>query len=286
VTATDGRTGRAEGIWSEDRIGRVVRRITMRGARGKAKGRSSRGRSGAPSDDRYSRESRFARLRAHEEEGEGRILLATLRLRIPRSIWTGPFSSRHPTISLEVLNRTDVSSEISVSDYWIGGGAPGEWAREIAGFPDVIGVDSLAAVGGGCIYRIKYRNPPVIGLYRRLHLPLQFPLRIQDGTITWEVVGRYAEFRRILEHARSADAHVQVLSLRRRPLRSHLPALTDSQHALLTEAMTAGYFAVPRAITLTELARKLDRSKSSISEGIAIIEKKLVESALSAGAIS
>jgi len=215
-----------------------------------------------------------------------RILLATIRVHIPRRIWTGPFSSRHPDIRLEVLNRTEVLSDVSVSDYWISGGLPGEWAPEIASFPDVLQVDSLAAVGDGCLYRIKYRNPPVIELYRRLHLPLQFPLRIQAGILTWEVVSRYAQFQRIMAHARQADAGVEVISLRRQPLRSHLPILTDSQHALLTEAMTAGYFAVPRGITLTELARKLDRSKSAISEGIAIIEKKLVESALSAGAIA
>jgi HTH DNA binding domain len=230
------------------------------------------------------------RLRAlRDAEGEDttqRLLLATLKVRIPKDLWTGPFSSRHPALRLEVLNRTEVSSDVSVSDYWIGGGGPGEWAAEIASYPDVLQADSLATVGEGCLYRIKYRNPPVVGVYRRLRLPLQFPLRIQGGFITWEIVGRYGEFRTILEHARSADGQVEVVSLRRRALRSHLPMLTDAQHALLTEAMAAGYFAVPRGITLTDLARKLDRSKSSVSEGIAVIEKKLVESALSAGSIT
>lgn len=235
-------------------------------------------------------ESKADRLRAlratDEDDSSQRLLLATLRIRIPKNLWTGPFSSRHPGLRLEVLNRTEVTSDASVSDYWIGGGEPGEWAAEIASFPDVLQADSLATVGEGCLYRIKYRNPPVVDVYRRLRLPLQFPLRIQAGFITWEIVARYAEFRTILEHARSADEDLEIVSLRRRALRSHLPMLTDAQHTLLTEAMAAGYFAVPRGITLTELARKLDRSKSSVSEGIAVIEKKLVESALSAGAIT
>ncbi|HTT72543.1 MAG TPA: helix-turn-helix domain-containing protein [Thermoplasmata archaeon] len=212
--------------------------------------------------------------------------MATLRLQIPKQIWTGPFSARHPELRLEALNRTDVTADLSVSDYWIGGGLPGEWAAEIATYPDVVRVDTLAAVGAGCLYRIKYRNPPIIGVYRRLHLPLQFPLRIQAGVLTWEIVGRYADFQEVLAHARSADSGVQVASLRRRGLRSHLPMLTDSQQELLTEAMSAGYFAVPRGITLTALARRLDRSKSAVSEGIAVIEKKLVESALSASTLA
>jgi len=181
---------------------------------------------------------------------------------------------------MEALNRSDVSKDVSVSDYWISGAAPGAWSREIANFPDVLKVDSLAEVGEGCLYRVTYRNPPVIYLYRELGMPIQFPLRIQGGRLDWEVVARRSEFGKIVKHMRNADPDLQVVSIRRRPLRSHLPALTDAQHQLLTQAMAAGYFAVPRGITLTELAQRLDRSKSAVSEAIAIIEKKLLESAL------
>lgn len=209
-----------------------------------------------------------------------RLFLATLRLRIPRNVWTSPFSLAHPDVRVEALNRTEVSKDLSVSDYWISGQPPGVWAREIRSYPDVTRVDSLAEVGDGCLYRITYRNPPVVYLYQRLGLPIQFPLRILGGFLTWEVVARFSEFQTILRHMRSADPNVRVLSVRRRPLRSHLPILSENQERLLSQAMSAGYFAVPRGITLTELARKLNRSKSSVSESIALIEKKLLETAL------
>lgn len=186
----------------------------------------------------------------------------------------------HPNVSVEALNRSDVSKDVSVSDYWISGQPPGVWARELSGFPDVLKVDSLAEVGEGSLYRITYRNPGIIYLYRELGMPIQFPLRIQGGFIRWEVVARHSEFQEVLKYARAVDPDFQVVSIRRRPLRSHLPMLTDSQHQLLTQAMAAGYFAVPRGITLTDLARRLDRSKSAVSEAIAIIERKLLESAL------
>ncbi len=181
---------------------------------------------------------------------------------------------------MEILNRIEVAAGRSVSDYWISGAPPGVWAREISAFSDVAKVDSLAEVGDGSLYRITYTTPPIVQLYQRLHLPLQFPLRLQGGFITWEIVARYAEFQQILEHARAVDPEVSLVSIRRRPLRSHLPMLTPAQHELLTQAMAAGYFAVPRGITLTALARKLERSKSGISESIALIEKKLFETVL------
>ena len=251
-----------------------------------------RGRFGNPGarsrqdEDQQVQRARLEELRQGAAEGASRrLLIATLRVRVPPAIWTGPFSLRHPDVRLEALNRTEVAPELSVSDYWVSGTPPGRWAQEILGFPDVVRVESLAEVGEGCLYRIKYRNPPVIAVYRRLTLPMQFPLRIQAGFLTWEVVARLPEFRAIVDYGKRASSSLEILSIRRGPLRSHIPVLTESQHALLAEAMAAGYFAVPRSINLTGLARRLGRSKSAVSEGIAIIEKKLIESALTAGSL-
>lgn len=209
-----------------------------------------------------------------------RLILAALRIRIPRTLWSGPFSSAHPELRIDVLNRVEVSPNVSVSDHWISGGPPGIWQNEILSYPDIHSVDPFAEVGEGSLYRIKYDNPPVIYLYQRMGLPLRFPLRVQAGYLGWEIAARYSEFQAILKHIRAADPTARIVSIRRGPLHSHFPLLSESQRQLLTEAMEAGYFAVPRAITLTALARKLDRSKSGISEAIALIEKKLLEAAL------
>jgi len=232
--------------------------------------------------------SSIERLRAlgQGESPETGLLLATLKILIPANgPWTGAFTRAHPGLFLDVMNRSEVNKDVSVSDYWIGGRPPGVWAREIAGYPDVLKAESLAEVGEGSIYRITYRNPPIIYLHRKLRLPLHFPFRIQGGYIHWEVAARRSELDVIVQYARNVDPEFQLVSIRRRPLRTHLPVLTDAQQQLLTQAMAAGYFAVPRAITLTDFARQIGRSKSSVSEAIAVIERKLLESALRPTAI-
>ncbi len=195
------------------------------------------------------------------------------------------FSRAHPFVRMDVLSFSEVTPDVSISDYWISG-APGQWANELLTFDEILKVDSLAEVGGGCLYRVTFQNPPIVYLYRRLSLPLQFPRRIQAGSIFWEVVARRTEFDEVMRYAREIDPGLTVVSIRRRPLRTHLPMLSEVQRRLLTEAMAAGYFAVPRGITLTALARQLNRSKSSISESIALIEKKLLESAMRADAVT
>jgi hypothetical protein len=209
-----------------------------------------------------------------------RLFLATLRIRVPSGLWAGHFTQIHPRVRVEVLNRGEVRPGVSISDHWISAGPPGAWVEEISRYPDIEKVEALAEVGGGSLYRVTYRNPPILGLYRRLQLPVPFPLRIQGGMIDWEVAARYSDFETILAFARQRDPRARVISIRRRALRNHLPQLTERQHELLTDAMAAGYFAVPRGITLTALARKLHRSKSSVSEAIALVEQKLLESAL------
>ena len=85
-----------------------------------------------------------------EEEPE-RLLIATLSIRIPKGMWTMAFSTAHPSTHLEVLNQSVVDPGVSVSDYWVSGGPPGVWAREIGSCSDVLKVDALAEVGLGSL---------------------------------------------------------------------------------------------------------------------------------------
>lgn len=214
-------------------------------------------------------------------QNEPPLLIATVRVRVHDHVWLAIFSKRHPYHLVEILSRSEVSQSVSVFDIWISGQPPGVWGKEIERFDDVVSVDCLAEVGQGTLYRVQMQNPPVIEVYRRLKLPLPLPLRIQAGIAFWELVAREREFHEVMKFGRDTGQEPRVLSIRGRPLQDHVPLLTKSQTALLTEAMAAGYFAVPRKISLTELARKLGRNKSTVSERIAMIEKKLLESALS-----
>ncbi len=232
----------------------------------------------SPGDRANGRGTRFPPQSS--EVSEDRLLVATLRVQIPDRIWLGPFSRRHPSVGLEVLGRSEIGRSHVVADIWIGGRPAGIWRREIARYSDVSHVDCLAEVGPGSLYRVRFVGPPVIELYRQLEVPLPFPMRVQGGAIEWEVVARAPEFQRIVRFAQSIDPHLRLTWTRRAPLRSHLPRLTRAQTALLKRAIAEGYFSVPRRITLVDLARAVNRSKSSVSEALARIELKLLESAL------
>ncbi len=206
----------------------------------------------------------------------GPLRLATVHLRIPDRTWTGPFSRRHPEARIEILNREELGSDHSVSDHWITGKPPGLWRDEIAAYPDVVSAVSIAEVGEGTLYRVTFRSPPIVDLYRRLGLPLPLPLRIQAGSAQWEVVARQRQFAELLRFARNVDPAARLVSIRRKPMRAHLPMLTQAQNALFVHARAAGYFSIPPTTTVAALAHRLGRDRTAVSNGLAVIEKKLL----------
>lgn len=224
---------------------------------------------------------RLEALRGHFRADEAdRLVVVTLRIRMAHDHWLGRFSTAHPQLRIEALHWASIDEGTSVLDYWIEGLPGGRWAAEIASNPDVRSVDPLAESGEGGLYRVVQRMNPVVHLYRRLRLPLRFPMAIRGGSITWEVMGKKTELDAILEFFRTRKLAVVIASVRRSLEPGHLPVLTPHQRQLLAEALRAGYFAVPRGITLTGLARRLGRSKSAVSESLAHIERKLLEGSL------
>jgi len=210
----------------------------------------------------------------------GPLCIASFYVRIGQESWTGSFSSRHPDARLVVLSHREAGPELSISDLWIGGGSDRAWGPEIAASPGVVGVTRVMRMGDGTLYRVSSRTPLVVRFYERLELPLPLPLRIQGGTIEWEVVAPPAEFRKLVRFAREIDPGARVVPLRSPPLRAHLPRLSEAQEALLATAMEAGYFSVPRQITVSGLSRRLHQSPSEVTARISAIEERLLESAV------
>ncbi len=249
-----------------------------RGTRG-----SARRKPRAPVGEDRSKRTRLLTLRRRTGRAEpGSIVVATLKYRLPDRVWVGRFSRAHPSALVEFLAYSPLSRDLSVADCWITGRPAGVWASEISRYPDVRRVESIAEIGRGCLYRVTFRNPPVVYLYRRLRLPLPLPVWMQDGMGRWEIVARAREYRKLIKHfRRTVDPHLRIVPMHRGPLRSHLPELSESQTRVLSVAMAAGYYAVPRKVSLRELARRLRRSRSALSEALASVEEKLLESTVS-----
>ena len=212
-----------------------------------------------------------------------RVAMVKLNIEAEKGSWAWEFSRRNPDLVMGARSILPLPGGITLSEYRMQG-PPKDWTREIASFPDVEEVVPLDESPTPSLYRIRYRESVLSGIMVKDEVLLRYPVSIQDGRVTVETIDRLSRIRQIAADIRSAGFAVELESLRKVSPRVRMPDLTPSQRTLLLQAVAAGYFDVPRRTSLTRLASRLAKSKSTVSEMLAIVEHKLVTCALEADA--
>jgi len=205
-----------------------------------------------------------------------RLAIMRLEFDIPRDVWLSAFSRAHPDLLIEVHNTMTVAPKQTLGDFEIYGPKK-DWTSEIARYRDVLQVTRLDVFPDLSRYRVRFSQPIYLALAHDLALLLRYPRTAQDGVFNCETVAETSQVHRLIARLRDAGCKARVVSLRRDSLRSCRPTFTPVQREIFRQALASGYFEVPRRITLTGLATKLSRSKSTVSETLAVVERKLAE---------
>ena len=206
-----------------------------------------------------------------------RVRVCRLRVRLPPSAWAVPFSLRHPEALVEILSRTDLDARRSLTEVRLYMADLGEWRPELERLPLVEEVEPLGEGPSTAHFRVVHRTSGMVRVFRELHLERRFPFTIRAGEASWVVVATEPRIRTLIERLRKVAPSVVLESVRHTHLHRPTGPLTPRQADLLHQAITAGYFEIPRKVTLSELAERLGVAGSTLSEGLAVIEKKLVE---------
>jgi hypothetical protein len=207
-----------------------------------------------------------------------RLAIVKIEVELPEAVWLTGYTRDHPDLLIDIHNLLPVADHNLLGDFEILG-LPVDPLTEIAGFPDVREVSPLDVPPEAQRFRVLFRETLLVSLLVKLGILVRYPTSARNGVASFETVDRISQIRRLLASLRRAGFDVRIVSLRKEFRRTRLPELTPVQREMLRQALLYGYFHVPRRITLTRLAQKLARSKSTVSQTIAIIERKLVEAA-------
>lgn len=206
------------------------------------------------------------------------LSVCRLRIPLPNSAWIAGFSRDHPEIRIEVLSRLDLGPRTSLTELQLHVPSPGPWVEEIRALPQVREVEPLGESSSSVHLRAIHRTSQFIPLFRRFHLMRRFPFTIQGGEAIWIVRASERTVRSLLLALQDSAPGATIQSVTHPSARSSGESvLTARQEEVFRRAMAAGYFDVPRRISLTALARQMDLAASSLSESLAKIEKKLLE---------
>jgi predicted DNA binding protein len=237
------------------------------------------GSSGKPSASRrLPRRLRRGHPKAVSATASDRIVIVKLEFEIDRGVWASGFTRRHPELVVEALNVMAVSGGNLLGEFDVHG-QTGDFTEEIAAFPDVISVERSASAPDVSRYRVMSRMSPVFRLEQRYAVMVRYPAVSQDGVVKLELVGPLSRLRALMRLLHANGSNPRLVSLAPESLHAPQTQLTPTQQTLFRLALGSGYFDVPRRITLTQLARKVSRSKSSVSHLLAVVERKLAESA-------
>ncbi len=213
----------------------------------------------------------------HAQPAPKLVDFCRLRVPLPESAWIARFSREFPNVTIEVLSRLDVDRTRSLTELRLHIPEPGPWADEIRSLPKVSGVEELGGAPGRVHLRVMHRTSTFIPIFRDLRLMRRFPFTIRGGEATWVIVASASKHRALLSRLQEQVPTAVIESVRHNDPEAPTGLLTVRQAELLRRAMAAGYFEVPRKITLTALAKEIGLAASSLSEGLAIVEKKLLE---------
>jgi predicted DNA binding protein len=158
----------------------------------------------------------------------------------------------------------------------------GAWEDELRTFKDVYDVEMFGPPGRFCNLHVVTQTPMFALLLRRLNLMWRLPINFRDGVSTWVVIGTEENIRRLEEELRSQSLDVVIEHVHHKSGEKGRALLTHRQADIFRKAMAAGYFEVPRHITLTELADQQGMAVSSLSEILAVVEKKILQEAQAA----
>lgn len=192
------------------------------------------------------------------------------------------FTQAHPELEAVITATQPLPDGRAVVEFELMSSKPEDYTDELARLPHMVSVVRTDAVGPRTRYSaVVDLTPGYVGVVNEFGALLRYPRLVAGGKHTVEVAARTSQIRRVLQGLRQISREVRVLRFGRGTMRTCPSALSARQVALLHHALAAGYYDVPRRVSLTGLARRLGRSKSSVSRAFALIERQLVESQLS-----
>jgi predicted DNA binding protein len=203
------------------------------------------------------------------------LAIMRVEFEVPRGVWLRNFTRSFPDLLVEVHNTLALDGSKTLGEFEVYG-PPGDWTQEIRRHPDVEQAERLVVFPDLGRYRVLFHRPVHLAIARDLEVLLSYPRSVRGGIFSCETVARRSKLRALIAALNGAGCRARVVSFRRDSLRSVRPELSPVQRRLFHAALEAGYFEVPRRISLTRLAERLGRSKSTVSQTLAHVERKLI----------
>jgi len=190
------------------------------------------------------------------------MISAQFRIQLPDGLWITDVSEAYPHATFRLLSGNQLD-ETALELGEVRTDQPEAVAEAIRTHPSISNYELLESTERRLLGKYETSDTDLYAFVHESALTIEFPVDVQDGWYQFDLTGTRAELDQLRAVLDDSPLSYELRSL----VHSHSSEelLTDRQQEVLAAAIRHGYFEVPRACTLEELAGTLGVDKSTVS---------------------
>lgn len=188
---------------------------------------------------------------------------AKLTVHLPESLWIREISTAYPDATFRVssvLPGSDVA--IGVIELTTSNPIP-----VLAAIDDRDSVDDLELLWSHdktMLLQVETTSPSLLTPMQQAGVPIETPFEVEDGVVNWKVTTSTDRLSALGDSLDQNGIRYRIEYIH--DVDGAEGLLTDRQREVFLTALDAGYYAVPREASLTDVASLLEISKSTCSD--------------------
>jgi len=206
--------------------------------------------------------------------------LARVKIKFPDKLWISEIFNRFQGIRMEIqyFLPYDLEKSIGNSIVEIYHHNVNLIMEEIKNHNSVIDLSILEQEDDRIKFNVKTKDPYLLYAVIKCGVLINFPVRVQEGYAYWRLISSRESIDQLLTLFEQRQIDFELLRIGKSPypLEDDKSKLTLDESNVLNEAISSGFFEIPRNISLEQLANKLGKSKSALSVMLRKIIKKKV----------
>lgn len=199
-------------------------------------------------------------------------------IEIPPKLWISDISKQYPESTFEVISAMPISFNQPIGNNMVKITNPNaaEILEKIKNHPSIESVSVIEQTPTSIVVNTHTKDKEMLETLLKSQVIIHFPILIKDGKGEFVLSGLRTAIDKFFEILDSKSIKYEIRSLGKYVQDRTIMELTPRQLEIYYKAQQEGYYDVPRRITLTELADKLNIAKSTLSSILQRIHNKLI----------
>jgi predicted DNA binding protein len=205
------------------------------------------------------------------------VVYVRLRISIPSSKWLAQISKSYPHLQVKILSNYLIDINTGIILLKIEGIINNDFNSILIDNKLALSHQILFSRNNFSLINVKENDPWVLNTLIKTELLFTYPIVVKDAKLNVDIIAQRKRVDSFLNELEKRKIQVEIRSI------GHYQkeiVLSNQQKQILKKAYNLGYFEIPRRISLTNFAKKLEISPSALSESLRRINKKLAQNFL------